>query len=203
MQWVNKHYIGITTTSAAVLTVITIFCWDRLTALQRADAFLMLLFAAHLWEENKFPGGFHEMVLGKLQLSYGTLKVAGTFQLVLIVGYRLLAFVLPQYHWIAMILAILGLLEAIAHTAMVKVFRQDKPYSPGMVTAYCMAVLSVWEMVYTQTHGFMIWWQWLTAILLMVVSFLLGVAWMLRQIDLKPGELIKRVRGFMATGSPE
>ncbi len=73
----------------------------------------------------------------------------------------------------------------------------------GMVTAYCMAVLSIWEMVYAQMHSFMMWWQWLTAILLIVVSFLSGVAWMLRQIDLKPGELIKRVRGFMATGAPE
>lgn len=202
MKWVNKHYIGITTGISFVLILLSAVKRNELTPLQISTATLCLLLALHLWEENRFPGGFHEMTLDRLQISRATLEVAGVFQLLIIGGYAILAFLFPGTAWLSLILATLGILEGIVHTAMIKIFRQKKPYSPGMITAYIMLILSVWEFYYAIANHLVDIFCGIAAVFIMVVSFILGQRWMLKHAGLKIRDMKSRMLKFMKTGSP-
>lgn len=203
MKWLNKHYIGISTGIALILTVLTIILRNSFTQLQIATVFLTLLLAMHFWEENVIPGGFHEMTLDQLKISHGTLEVAGTFQFLVVFIPAALTLTLPKIAWLAMILPVLGVLEAIVHTAMIKIFRQKKPYSPGMVTAYIMCVLSIWMFGYAAKNSLVEGWQYAAAVFIMVIGFLCGQQWMLRHAGMKLPDMTRRMKKFMKTGLPE
>lgn len=84
-----------------------------------------------------------------------------------------------------------------------KIFRQKKPYSPGMITGLIMMALSIWEMVYAAQNNLVTGWQWPVGILIMVVSFILGMIWMLSHTDMKLPDMMKRMQQFQKTGKVE
>lgn len=72
-----------------------------------------------------------------------------------------------------------------------------------MITGLIMMALSIWEMVYAAQNNLVTGWQWPVGILIMVVSFILGMIWMLSHTDMKLPDMMKRMQQFQKTGKVE
>src|SRR5262249_27112116 len=108
--------------------------WATMPILQRMVG-LFFVGLMHLWEEGRFPGGFVELITKHLHFTassrhFGEIVTAAC---VLVIAFVPLFF--PHVPFLAMATMMLGILEAVMHVAMIKMFRLKHFYSPGLATA--------------------------------------------------------------------
>ncbi len=153
---------------AGVMVYLAIF-WPDMSVMQRTVGLFFVALVLHVWEEMRYPGGFPEMVMSRLNFAIPNRHAAET----IVAGYVLyLVFVplfFPHVSWLAVASMLLGILEAVAHTAEIWLFRLKHNYSPGLATAIVLLLpisifgitnvvqldlMQPWEWVYSATlHG--------------------------------------------------
>ena len=106
----------------------------------------MFLFVLHEWEENRFPGGFANLMTkffgipaDREKLEWAHIPVS-----VLLIVVLLIPYLFDSIAMLTLIPAFLGVLEGFIHIVGIKLHKMTKPYTPGMVTALCLLALSVW-----------------------------------------------------------
>ncbi|MFC5835301.1 HXXEE domain-containing protein [Nonomuraea insulae] len=148
----NNLYL-LTALSAAAL-IYTLVSWSSLTVLQQMAGLFAFALVLHLWEEGRFPGGFAAMITDKLGFTarsphFGEI-ITATYVLVV-------AFVplfLPNVAFLAIAPMMLGILEAVAHTAAIKMFGLKRFYSPGLATAGLVLLpLSLFTIIHAHAHA--------------------------------------------------
>ena len=194
MKFINDHYIGITTLLGIILSAVMIAFWKDWTVLQKTSVILTDLLAMHLWEENRFPGGFVELCIAHLGVPAKVAESAGLVQFYLIAGFGLAGAFIPQLPWLAMIINILGIFEGIVHTAMIKLFKLKKPYSPGMATGYATFIVGGYAAWYGTSSGIVGLWGWIGGIALMIGCFVIGQATVAKKSGMGYANLIRNVR---------
>lgn len=130
-----KNTLYLLTALALGVLVYLIRYWDSMPTLQRLTAAFFVCIVCHLWEEGRLPGGFTQMVTSKLNFTqknphFGE-AVTGFYVLLL----TFVPIFFPTIAFLAMGAMMIGTIEAVAHTAAIKIFHLKGPYSPGMVTA--------------------------------------------------------------------
>jgi hypothetical protein len=122
--------------------------WGSMPVLQRLGCLFFIGLVMHLWEEGRFPGGFVEMITEHLHFTASSREFGEivTAAYVLILAFVPLFF--PRVPFLTMSAMMLGIMEAVMHTAMIRMFRLSY-YSPGLVTAvFVLFPISLYAFIY-------------------------------------------------------
>lgn len=111
----------------------------------------------------------------------------------------LVPILLPKVTWLAMSAMLLGLLEFVMHTAMIKLFHLKHPYSPGLATAtILMLPISLYTIHYTLQHKLMRPGEWLLSVFYMVAGLMIAQRIVIRASGKKYSEFLRNVRQAMS-----
>ena len=109
----------------------------------------MFLFTLHEWEENRFPGGFEKIMEGMIGRRFDaeSKKMSHVPVMILLIAIHIIPFIFDNVVILILIPVCLALFEGFVHTMGVKLSGAKKFYTPGMITAYCMAAFAVFAIV--------------------------------------------------------
>ena len=109
----------------------------------------MIMAIMHEYEEKRIPGGFFEMMSNKFGLPEEKrhFEKPGLCVTIYWTVILIAASFFPN-PVLLILLSCLGLFEAFIHTAGIRIHRLSKPYTPGLVTAWIMAAVSVFTIRY-------------------------------------------------------
>jgi len=178
------------------LTLSAIFITpDAVQKLVLAYAFLFLL---HEWEEGVYPGGFVDMMMGEIIhtgfLSTEQQRESRIYIDLLLLVLTFLPFFAHSRPWLVLPCVYLGLLEGFVHTASIKIFKLNRFYTPGMVTAVCQFVFSAVVLVWIIRAQMILPWQYLAAFLLLVCLFVCAQSQVAATNGMKYREMPKMIR---------
>ena len=171
--------------------------WDTMPFLQRMVGLFFVGLVMHLWEEGRFPGGFVEMITEHLHFTAisRTLGEIVTAAYVLVIAFVPLFF--PHVPFLAMAAMMLGIMEAIMHTAMIKMFRLKHFYSHGLATAvFLLLPISLYSFAYVIQQN-------LIAFLYMLFGLVIAQQIVIRASGMKYMEFLKNVRAAAFGGAKE
>lgn len=110
----------------------------------------VFLFTLHEWEENRFPGGFTnimEKMVGK-KFSEEAKELSHIPVIILLLLIHGIPYVLDSIIFLVLIPVFLGIFEGFVHTMGVKLSKAKKFYTPGMLTAYMLLIVSIFTLYY-------------------------------------------------------
>jgi len=157
-----------------LITASAIFITPDFT--QKVVLVYILLFLLHEWEEGVYPGGFVDMMMGEI-INAGHLSTeqqhreSRIYIDILLLILTFVPFFAHTNFWFVLPCIYLGLLEGFVHTASIKIFKMNRSYTPGMVTALCQFVFSVIMMVFIVKESMVEPWQYIIAFIALVVLF--------------------------------
>ena len=143
-QAIQKYSLETFSFIVLIILLIRFLFYPDLSPEHRILSAFMILAVLHEFEEKRTPGGFFELMAGKFGLSaeqqlFEKAGLCVIIYLTLILG---AASVSPK-PVLLLVPTYLGLFEAFIHTAGIRIHRLSKPYTPGLVTAWIMAAVSV------------------------------------------------------------
>lgn len=196
-----KHNLYVMAALGLIVAVYVGWNWQGMTVLQRVSGLFFIGLVLHLWEEGRFPGGFVELIAEHLHFTassrwFGEVVTAAY---VMIIAFVPLFF--PKAPFLVMSAMMLGIMEAIMHTAMIKMFRMKHFYSPGLVTAvFVLLPISIYTFVYVIHHEIMrpIWW--LFSFLYMLFGLVVAQQIVIRTSGVKYIDFLKNVKGALSGG---
>ena len=112
----------------------------------------VFLFTLHEWEENRFPGGFVKIMEGMIgkKFSDDAKELSHIPVIILLLLIHIIPYLFNSVFFLTLIPVFLGIFEGFVHTMGVKLSKAKKFYTPGMVTAYMMLAVSVFNIYYYQ-----------------------------------------------------
>ncbi len=174
MKFMKWYALEIYTFIALVFLLIA-GLMDGLVIKQKIIMIYMLLFVLHEWEEGRYPGGFLNIVAGKIlcrevpeETKRGSRLPAG----ILLLTITLVPFFLNNYIILILIPVFLGLFEGLVHIVFIKIGELDKPYSPGMVTAELELLTGIAVIIYFSKNGIATGIDYLCGFLIMIICFM-------------------------------
>ena len=133
----------------------------------------VFLFTLHEWEENRFPGGFVNIMEGMIgkKFSEDAKELSHIPVIILLLLIHIIPYFLDSVVFLTLIPVFLGVFEGLVHTMGVKLSKSKKFYTPGMGTAYMMLALSVFNIYYLTVNKMITGKDCLLGIVCMFVSF--------------------------------
>ena len=159
-----KHYaLEIYTVIAMLFIVCVAIFANELTVIQKYTVFLSFIYILHEWEEGRYPGGFIDLITKNLlqkdvdkETALGSRLITAVF---------IYVFTVVPFFWgdsfpiFAVAMAVFSIFEGIVHVAGIKIMRQEKPYTPGMVTAEIELVVGIALIVYLANNHLAAWYD--------------------------------------------
>ena len=110
----------------------------------------VFLFTLHEWEENRFPGGFVNIMEGMIgkKFSDDAKELSHVPVIILLLFIHIIPYIFDSVFFLTLNPVFLGVFEGFVHTMGVKLSKAKKFYTPGMVTAYMMLAASVFNIYY-------------------------------------------------------
>ena len=176
MKFIKYYSLEIYTFfSLLLITISAIFVTPDIT--RQIILAYILLFVLHEWEEGHYPGGFIDMVAGVMlggadNVTIETKKGSRFFTGIYLFALTLIPYFAHSYTWLVLPAAFLGLWEGIIHIVGIKIFQRKVPYTPGMITAECELILSLFVFYYLAHSGLATPLQYLISFILMVLGFM-------------------------------
>ena len=133
----------------------------------------VFLFTLHEWEENRFPGGFVNIMEGMIgkKFSEDAKELSHIPVIILLLIIHSIPYLLDSVVFLTLVPVFLGVFEGLVHTIGIKLSKAKKFYTPGMGTAYMMLALSVFNIYYLITNKMITGKDCLLGIVCMFVSF--------------------------------
>lgn len=159
-----KHYaLEVYTVIAMLLITLVAMFVDNLTVVQQFAVWLSFLCILHEWEEGRYPGGFLNLIQANVlqrELDEETKRGSRLVTAVFIYVMTIVPFFLgDRYPILAVAPAVFCIFEGIIHVAGIKIFRTQKPYTPGLVTAEVELVSGVCLIVYLAVNHLGAWYD--------------------------------------------
>lgn len=153
MKHFMKHYaLEIYTVIAMLLITLVAMFADNLTIIQQFAVWVSFLCILHEWEEGRYPGGFLDLIQVNVlqrdldeETKRGSRLVTAVFIYVITIVPFFYGDRLPM---LIVATASFCIFEGLIHVAGIKIFRIQKPYTPGLVTAELELVSGVGLIVY-------------------------------------------------------
>lgn len=197
MAFIKKNNTWIFIGIVLLLTLLDLIFWGRLSLVRKLVNLFAIFAALHEIEEKVWPGGFYELMLKKfgmkreeVDLDRGTLGVS-VYWIILLGS----AYLFDNVPLLLCVPIALFFFEAFIHTAGIKIHHLKKPYTPGLVTAYCLAACAVVAIRAMNAAGLVTGKDYALGAVLWVLSFLCLEAYILTSFGKKPKELFAQVRG--------
>ena len=133
----------------------------------------VFLFTLHEWEENRFPGGFVKIMEGMIgkKFSEDAKELSHIPVIILLLLIHIIPYLFDSVVFLTLIPVFLGVFEGLVHTMGVKLSKAKKFYTPGMITAYMMLAVSVFNIYYLTENKMITGKDCLLGIACMFVSF--------------------------------
>lgn len=159
-----KHYaLEIYTVIAMLLITLVAMFMDNLTVIQQAAVWASFLCILHEWEEGRYPGGCLDLILKNVlkrevdkEAALGSRLITGVFIFVITIVPFFFGDKIPMF---AVAMATFFIFEGCVHVAGIKIFKLDKPYTPGMATAEIELVSGVALIVYLAVNHLVAWYD--------------------------------------------
>ena len=142
MSFIKKYNTWIFITIVAVLTIADIIFWNSLSLTRKIITVFAVLAALHEIEEKVWPGGFYDLMLKKFRMTPDEVDL-GRGTLVVSIYWLLLlgsAYIFDSRLYLLAAIIVLAFFEAVIHTAGIRIHHLKKPYTPGLLTAWCLAI---------------------------------------------------------------
>jgi hypothetical protein len=199
MKFILKNNLYVMTALGIAVAIFLATSWDTLPVLQRLSGLFFIGLIMHLWEEGRFPGGFVELITAHLHF---TARSRTFGEVVTAAGVLIIAFVplfFPNVPFLTLAAMMLGVMEAIMHTAMIRMFRLKHFYSPGLVTALGLLLpVSLIGFWYFIQHDLLSPVYWVLAFLYMLVVLVGAQQIVIRTSGVKYADFLKNVRAALA-----
>ena len=148
-QTIQKYSLETFSFIVLIILLIRFLFYPNLPAEHRILSAFMILAILHEFEEKRTPGGFFELMAKKFGLpaEQRLFEKAG-FCVIIYFSVIFIATSVYPKPVLILVPVYLGLFEALIHTAGIWIHRLKKPYTPGLVTAWIMAAVSVYTIRY-------------------------------------------------------
>ena len=197
-----KYYSNEIYTLITMIFILSAALIGDLSVIQNFVLVYAFLFMLHEWEEGTYPGGFFDKFSEVLQVETNEemRRITRVPVVILLLIITIIPFYLDNYIIPILMTATLGILEGVVHIAFIKLFRMDKFYSPGMVTAELQFIFSIFFYIYVAKHHLATGMEFLIGTLLMVVGFMIMQRALVKMCGMKnyldvPKRVIKRIKG--------
>ena len=193
--------------SLPLLTVYAVFVavwaalnWGEIALTQRLAAIATVIVTCHEWEEQRFPGGFLELMGSILGLDTAGVDPHRMYSKpdVLIFVLTILALAFPQVPLFTCALLVLGCYEGIVHVMGIRLGKLSRPYTPGLVTAEMYALFSIVGIVLMTRAGVAGALDWVLGIVWFFSCFAVMEARVWRVVGLSPKEIPAKFKAKIA-----
>ncbi len=177
-----------------VLTAYDIANWNGLSIVRKLVNVFAILAILHEIEEKYWPGGFMELMLKKLKVNADDFDgdKAKLYVVIFWLVYIGLGYVFDNILFFFMMTVVLSLFEAFIHTAGIKIHKLDKPYTPGLISAWLLAITAIYSI--TQLGGLAGPGDYIIGFILFAVSFIILATRVYGILGLSMGDVIKRIK---------
>ena len=170
-----KYHLEIFTAIVLLMTVINALLFKHLSDARKIITLFLLLGVLHECDEKRFPGGLFDLMAKKfgMQFSKDKLGKAGCIVVSYWLLITLIPFVFDQHVFLLLIPVVLNFFEAFIHTAGIIIHKLKKPYTPGMLSGWLMAIASAIVVAYLERNALISASDYVAGAALMFSSFLL------------------------------
>ena len=194
-QTIQKYSLETFSFIVLIILLIRFLFYPNLPAEHRILSAFMILAILHEFEEKRTPGGFFELMAKKFGLpaEQQLFEKAGLCVIIYLSVIFIVASLYPKPVLI-LVPVYLGLFEAFIHTAGIWIHRLKKPYTPGLVTAWIMAAVSVYTIRYmaaTYSIGAA---TYILGLVLFILSFVALASSVWRSFGIGISDIRKRLR---------
>lgn len=178
MKHFMKHYaLEIYTVIAMLLITLVAIFTDNLTVIQQFAVWVSFLCILHEWEEGRYPGGFLDLIQVNVlqrdldeETKRGSRLVTAVFIYVITIVPFFYGDRLPM---LIVATASFCIFEGIIHMAGIKIFRMQKPYTPGLVTAELELLSGICLIVYLAINHVCAWYDYTLGPFVFLACFVL------------------------------
>jgi hypothetical protein len=196
-KFILRNNLYLMTALAVLVAAFIIWHWESIPVLQRMVGLFFVALVMHLWEEQRIPGGFVELITEHLHFTadrhFGEII---TIAYVLVIAFVPLFF--PHVAFLAMATMMLGIMEAVMHIAMIRMFKLPYFYSPGLATAVLLLLpISIYTFTYAIRNDLMQPLSWLLAFLYMLLGLVVAQQMVIGMRGMKYTDFLKSVQAAL------
>ena len=196
MDFLKKYNMHIFVIIVGALTLYDLLNWNSLSLVRKLVNVFAILGVLHEVEEKYWPGGFIELMLNKLkvnisELDDGKAKLSVVIFWLVYIG---LGYVFDNILFFFMMTIVLSLFEAFIHTAGIKIHKLNKPYTPGLVTAWLLAITAIYSIVQLNKYSIIVPTDYLIGFILFIITFLMLASQVYSSIRLSFKDVISRIK---------
>ena len=194
-----KHYaLEIYTVIAMLLITLVAMFMDNLTVIQQAAVWASFLCILHEWEEGRYPGGFLDLIQNNVlkievdkETALGSRLITGVFIFVITIVPFFFGDKIPMF---AVAMATFFIFEGCVHAAGIKLFKLEKPYTPGLVTAEIEQVTGIALIVYLAVNHLGAWYDYTFGPFVFLACFAIMQRSLMAMIGLRYKDMFAIVR---------
>lgn len=196
IDFLKKYNIHIFIVLVAFLTVYDFLNWESISIVRKLVNLFAVLAILHEIEEKYWPGGFHALMFKKMNVDIKDVDVEMSNLTVFVfwLVYLGLGYIFDNLVFFFIMTIALSIFEAIVHTAGIKIHKLDKPYTPGLVTAWLLAIAAIYSIIQLNKFNLASPLDYLIGVILFIISFLILQSQVFKQIGVSRREMIKRIR---------
>lgn len=196
MNFLKKYNIYVFIVLIALLTIYDFLNWDSISMVRKLVNLFAILAVLHEIEEKYWPGGFHNLMLKKIKVDINDFDLgsANLIVFIFLLVYIAMGYIFDNLVFFFIMAIILSIFEALIHTAGIKIHNLDKPYTPGLVTAWLMAIAAIYSIIQLNKYGLASPFDYLIGVILFIISFLILQSQVFKVIGISRKEAIIRVR---------
>ena len=196
MNFLKKYNIYVFIVLIALLTIYDFLNWDSISMVRKLVNLFAIFAVLHEIEEKYWPGGFHNLMLKKIKVDINDFDLgsANLIVFIFLLVYIAMGYIFDNLVFFFIMAIILSIFEALIHTAGIKIHNLDKPYTPGLVTAWLMAIAAIYSIIQLNKYGLASPFDYLIGVILFIISFLILQSQVFKVIGISRKEAIIRVR---------
>lgn len=170
-----KYHLEIFTAFVFLFTIVNALLFRHLSDARKFINLFLLLGVLHEWEEKRYPGGFFDLMAKKFNMNFSqeVLDRAGCFVIIYWLFVTLIPYAFDQLVFLLLIPVVLNIFEAFIHTMGIVIHQLKKPYTPGMVSGWIMAISSVAVVAYLERNALVSASDYVLGVVLMFGTFIL------------------------------
>ena len=196
MNFLKKYNIYVFIVLIALLTIYDFLNWDSISMVRKLVNLFAILAVLHEIEEKYWPGGFHNLMLKKIKVDINDFDLgsANLIVFIFLLVYIAMGYIFDNLVFFFIMAIILSIFEALIHSAGIKIHNLDKPYTPGLLTAWLMAIAAIYSIIQLNKYGLASPFDYLIGVILFIISFLILQSQVFKVIGISRKEAIIRVR---------
>ena len=196
MKNFNKYSLHCLTAYSILLLVIGVIMWNSLAVIQKIIIIATCIVTLHEWEEQRFPGGFFDVMFGIWQIDISNIDLHDMYAKpdIYIFAITFSALIFSNILFFSCAVLLLGVFEGFIHIMGIKLAKLEKPYTPGMITGEFFAVFSILCIIFLIESGITVLMDWIFGFIWLFVTFLIMEFFVWRTAGINPKEFPSKAR---------